>query len=67
MAGIILFFTFILGLIVICLSLIYFEKFIVATNISNRVVKIFSRLIRGVAVSFNGLVRINLPRIRSPT
>lgn len=67
MAGIILFFTFILGLIAICLSLIYFEKFIVAANISNRVIEIFSRLIRGTAVSFNGLESTNLPHIRSPT
>lgn len=81
MAGIILSFAFILGLIIICLSLIYFEKFIVATNINNLVVKMSNRLKREAVESFKDLLRTgdgllslglkfapdNLPCIRSPT
>ena len=81
MAGIILSFAFILGLIIICLSLIYFEKFIVATNINNRVLKMSNRLKREAVEIFMDLLRAgddllssgqkftpdNLPCIRSPT
>lgn len=73
MCGIILFFSFIIGLIIICLFVIYFEKFVVATNISNWVVKIPNRLIREAVASFNDLLKTglslpdNLPHIRSPT
>lgn len=81
MGGIILFFSFIIGLIIICLSLIYFEKFIVAENISKRVVSTLSCLKREAVESFNDLLRTgdgllssglkftpdNLPHIRSPT
>ncbi len=74
MGGIILFFSFIIGLIIFCLSFIYYEEFIVAANIDKRVVSILNRLKREAVESFNDLLSSglkftpdNLPHIRSPT
>ena len=57
MCGIILFFSFITGLIIIYLSFIYFEKFIVAANISRWVVSILNRLKWEAVESFNDLMK----------
>ena len=81
MGGIILFFSFIIGLIIIYLSFIYFEKFIVAANISKWVVSILNRLKWEAVESFNDLMKTGVgllssgldftpdifPNVRSPT
>ena len=81
MGGIILFFSFIIGLIIIYLFFIYFEKFKVAANISKWVVSILNRLKWEAVESFNGLMKTGdgllssglyftpaiFPNIRSPT
>lgn len=67
MAGIILFFTFILGLILLCLSWIYFEKLIVAEDVHKWVFTMSNRLKREAVVSCDDLRRTNLPCIRSLT
>lgn len=73
MAGIFLFFTFVVGLVSLTLFRICFESIIVAANICIGGVLILSCLKRGSAVSFNNLLRTglflpdNIPHIRSPT